>query len=152
MTHPFQPGHTYSNKATPSDGATSWSKHIQTITLLIGPISAPTLNKHVQDLTLISVNVSVTEVCCPILALLQRNMLVDLTLLNTTGSKCIHFCCSVVLSHKPIDNALLWVGISHYYWPCLVSFAKFSHCQQCVGEARSLQVCTMEERSRGVFL
>ena len=32
MTHLFQPGHTYSNKATPSDGATPWSKDIQTIT------------------------------------------------------------------------------------------------------------------------
>jgi hypothetical protein len=32
VTHPFQPGHTYSNKATPSDGATPWSKDIQTIT------------------------------------------------------------------------------------------------------------------------
>ena len=32
VTHPFQPGHTYSNKATPSDGATLWSKDIQTIT------------------------------------------------------------------------------------------------------------------------
>jgi hypothetical protein len=33
VTHPFQPGHTYSNKAIPSDGATPWSKDIQTITL-----------------------------------------------------------------------------------------------------------------------
>jgi hypothetical protein len=33
VTHPFQPGHTYSNKATPSDGATPWSKDIQTITI-----------------------------------------------------------------------------------------------------------------------
>jgi hypothetical protein len=32
VTHPFQPGHTYSNKATPPDGATPWSKDIQTIT------------------------------------------------------------------------------------------------------------------------
>jgi len=32
VTHPFQPGHTYSNKATLSDGATPWSKDIQTIT------------------------------------------------------------------------------------------------------------------------
>jgi hypothetical protein len=32
VTHPFQPGHTYSNKATPSDGATLWFKDIQTIT------------------------------------------------------------------------------------------------------------------------
>ena len=32
VTHPFQPGRTYSNKATPSDGATPWSKDIQTIT------------------------------------------------------------------------------------------------------------------------
>jgi hypothetical protein len=29
VTHPFQPGHTYSNKATPSDGDTPWSKDIQ---------------------------------------------------------------------------------------------------------------------------
>jgi hypothetical protein len=33
VTHPFQPGHTYSNKATPPDGATPWSKDIQTITI-----------------------------------------------------------------------------------------------------------------------
>jgi hypothetical protein len=33
MTHPFQPGHTYYNKATPSDGATPWFKDIQTITV-----------------------------------------------------------------------------------------------------------------------
>jgi hypothetical protein len=32
VTQPFQPGHTYSNKVTPSDGATPWSKDIQTIT------------------------------------------------------------------------------------------------------------------------
>jgi hypothetical protein len=32
VKHPFQPGHTYSNKATPSDGATPCSKDIQTIT------------------------------------------------------------------------------------------------------------------------
>jgi hypothetical protein len=32
VTPPFQPGHTYSNKATPPDGATPWSKDIQTIT------------------------------------------------------------------------------------------------------------------------
>jgi hypothetical protein len=32
VTHPFQPGHTYSNKATPPDGATPRSKDIQTIT------------------------------------------------------------------------------------------------------------------------
>jgi hypothetical protein len=32
VTHPFQPGHIYSNKATPPDGATPWSKDIQTIT------------------------------------------------------------------------------------------------------------------------
>ena len=31
VTHLLQPGHTYSNKATPSDGATPWSKDIQTI-------------------------------------------------------------------------------------------------------------------------
>jgi hypothetical protein len=32
VTHPFQPGHTYSNKATPPDVATPWSKDLQTIT------------------------------------------------------------------------------------------------------------------------
>ena len=32
MTHLLQPGHTYSNKATPPDGATPWSKNIQSIT------------------------------------------------------------------------------------------------------------------------
>jgi hypothetical protein len=32
VTHPFQPGHTYSNKATPSDDATLWFEDIQTIT------------------------------------------------------------------------------------------------------------------------
>jgi hypothetical protein len=32
LTHPFQRGHTYSNKATPPNGATPWSKNIQTIT------------------------------------------------------------------------------------------------------------------------
>jgi hypothetical protein len=32
VTHPFQPGHTYSNKVTPSDGGNAWSKDIQTIT------------------------------------------------------------------------------------------------------------------------
>jgi hypothetical protein len=33
VTHPFQPGHTYSNKATRPDGTTPWSKDIQTITV-----------------------------------------------------------------------------------------------------------------------
>jgi hypothetical protein len=32
MTHLFQPGHTYSIKATPPDGATPWSKNTRTIT------------------------------------------------------------------------------------------------------------------------
>ena len=40
VTHPFQPGHTYSNKATPPDGATPWSKDIQTITLALEPVTA----------------------------------------------------------------------------------------------------------------
>ena len=31
--HLLQPGHTYSNKATPPNGATPWSKNIQTITV-----------------------------------------------------------------------------------------------------------------------
>jgi hypothetical protein len=34
VKHPFQPGRPYSNKATPSGGATPWSKDIQTITLI----------------------------------------------------------------------------------------------------------------------
>jgi hypothetical protein len=29
VTHLFQPSHTYSNKATPPNGATPWSKNIQ---------------------------------------------------------------------------------------------------------------------------
>ena len=32
MTHLLQPSHTYSNKATPPNGATPWCKSIQTIT------------------------------------------------------------------------------------------------------------------------
>jgi hypothetical protein len=32
VTHLFQPGNTYSIKATPPDSATPWSKNIQTIT------------------------------------------------------------------------------------------------------------------------
>ena len=32
VTHLHKPGHTYSNKATPPNGATPWSKSIQTIT------------------------------------------------------------------------------------------------------------------------
>jgi hypothetical protein len=32
VTHLFQSDHTYSIKATPPDGATPWSKNIQTIT------------------------------------------------------------------------------------------------------------------------
>jgi hypothetical protein len=32
VTHPFQPGHTYSKKATPPDDATPWSKDIKAIT------------------------------------------------------------------------------------------------------------------------
>jgi hypothetical protein len=32
VTHLLQPGHTYSNKATPPNGATPWSKNRQTIT------------------------------------------------------------------------------------------------------------------------
>jgi hypothetical protein len=31
VAHQLQPGHTYSNKATPPNGATPWSKNIQTI-------------------------------------------------------------------------------------------------------------------------
>jgi hypothetical protein len=37
VTHPFQPGHTYPNKATPPDGATPLSKDIQTITVTHQP-------------------------------------------------------------------------------------------------------------------
>ena len=33
----FQPGHTYSNKAIPHNGATPWSKNIQTVTAFISP-------------------------------------------------------------------------------------------------------------------
>jgi hypothetical protein len=33
VTHLLQPGHTYSNKTTPTNGATPWSKNIQTITV-----------------------------------------------------------------------------------------------------------------------
>jgi hypothetical protein len=32
VTHLLQPGHTYSNKVTPPNGAIPWSKNIQTIT------------------------------------------------------------------------------------------------------------------------
>jgi hypothetical protein len=32
VTHLLQPGHTYSNKTTPPNGTTPWSKNIQTIT------------------------------------------------------------------------------------------------------------------------
>jgi hypothetical protein len=32
VTYLLQPGHTYFNKATPPNGATPWSKNIQTIT------------------------------------------------------------------------------------------------------------------------
>jgi hypothetical protein len=32
VTHLLQPGHTYSNKATPPNGVTPWPKNIQTIT------------------------------------------------------------------------------------------------------------------------
>lgn len=41
VTHPFQPGRTYSNKATPPDGATPWFKDIQTITLWQSLLMAP---------------------------------------------------------------------------------------------------------------
>jgi hypothetical protein len=34
VTHLFQPGHTYSIKATPPNGAKLWSKNIQIITLI----------------------------------------------------------------------------------------------------------------------
>jgi hypothetical protein len=33
MTHFFQHGHSYSHKATPTNSATPWAKHIQTTTL-----------------------------------------------------------------------------------------------------------------------
>ena len=46
VTHPFQPGHTYSNKATPPNGATPWPKNIQTITFhSLAPID---LFKHMS--------------------------------------------------------------------------------------------------------
>jgi hypothetical protein len=32
MTHLLQQGYTYSNRATPSNSATPWAEHIQTIT------------------------------------------------------------------------------------------------------------------------
>ena len=38
VTHLLQPGHTYSNKATPPNSATSWAKHIQTITAGLGAL------------------------------------------------------------------------------------------------------------------
>jgi hypothetical protein len=34
VTHLLQPGHTYSNKGTPPNGATPWPKNIQTITFM----------------------------------------------------------------------------------------------------------------------
>ena len=33
MTHLLQQGHTYSNRATPSNSATPWAEHIQTMTM-----------------------------------------------------------------------------------------------------------------------
>jgi hypothetical protein len=41
VTHLLQPGHTYFNKATPPNGATPWSKNIQTITLLSQQVDWP---------------------------------------------------------------------------------------------------------------
>jgi hypothetical protein len=38
VTHLLQPGHTYSNKVIPPNGATPWSKNIQTITVSIKKI------------------------------------------------------------------------------------------------------------------
>jgi hypothetical protein len=35
VTHLLQPGHTYSNKDTPPNGATPWSKKIQTMTIIV---------------------------------------------------------------------------------------------------------------------
>jgi hypothetical protein len=49
VTHPLQPGHTHSNKATPPNDATPWSKNIQTITELIHPVfSAFHLNEKLS--------------------------------------------------------------------------------------------------------
>ena len=46
VAHPFQPGLTYFNKATPPDGSTPWSKDIQTITFhSLAPID---LFKHMN--------------------------------------------------------------------------------------------------------
>ena len=38
-THLLQPGHTYSNRATPPNGATPWPKNIQTITDALNKIA-----------------------------------------------------------------------------------------------------------------
>jgi hypothetical protein len=35
VTHLLQQGHTYSNRATPSNSAIPWAKHIQTITIVM---------------------------------------------------------------------------------------------------------------------
>jgi hypothetical protein len=46
VIHLLQPGHTYYNKATPPNGATPWSKNIQTITFhSLAPID---LFKHMS--------------------------------------------------------------------------------------------------------
>ena len=44
VTHFLNQGHTYSNKATPSNSTTSWAKHIQTTTMGIwGPFNIQTI-------------------------------------------------------------------------------------------------------------
>jgi hypothetical protein len=58
MTCPFQPDHTYSNKATPPNDATPWPKNIQTITfhflaskdlLKYMSLRGPYLNKSIMQ-------------------------------------------------------------------------------------------------------
>jgi hypothetical protein len=50
VTHLFQPGHTYSIKATPPDGTTPWSKNIQTITPAKEFSVPSTLNQYIYIL------------------------------------------------------------------------------------------------------
>lgn len=48
MTHLLQKGHTYLNRATPSNSATPWAEHIQTCTVLKLPNSSPVTHFHWQ--------------------------------------------------------------------------------------------------------
>jgi hypothetical protein len=132
VTHPFQLGHTYSNKATHPDGATLWSKDIQTI---IGTYFAFLVWWCIQDLlwweSLVLMIPSSLGFCCfcPYAYLLSSDYL-----------KCwlpSIYWLEPILPIIPVDTGLLSVQLSLWYCDSWILWTWDSGCVRVLGSQAS---------------